>query len=185
MRTPKTKRAFYPGAEVMIAIDPGLDGTGWALWSNDESLTDTPHIPLAVGTARAPREGELAYRCSELWDKIHHQLTAERTYLPLVWRRASTYVFLEIPQHFASSARGIAAQAGAVYALAFLVGFFAAKFQGCSVIVFTPNEWKGQLPKEVVERRLRKKLGSSFDTLGIKTHAIDAVGIGMHAIGRF
>ena len=186
MRKHAPIRLYGDQADRVIAIDPGLTGTGWALWhaESDSLLPKEAHLPIACGTCRAPKEGSLAQRSEALWVKLFEQLTDKKSYLPFGWRSDPTFVFIEIPQHFGSSARGIAAQSGGIYDLTFLVGYLAAKFVGCSVITFTPNEWKGQLPKDVVERRVRRIIGDRFDGLGVKSHAVDAVGLGLFAIGK-
>jgi hypothetical protein len=60
-----------------------------------------------------------------------------------------------------------------------------------SVTSYAPSEWKGQVPKEVMLGRIRSKLTRMEDDLvdavkpASKRHnAIDAVGIGLHHIGR-
>lgn len=48
------------------------------------------------------------------------------------------------------------------------------------------QEWKGQLPKDVVAKRIHKRLGKSVcDQLEIKSHAEDAVGLGLYLKGFF
>lgn len=85
-----------------------------------------------------------------------------------------------------TNAKGIAAQAGSVYKLAFLVGYIAHAFDfECEVIVTTPMEWKGQLPKDVIQRRVISRLGAAKCIgLNIRSHAWDAVGLGLWALGR-
>jgi hypothetical protein len=53
---------------------------------------------------------------------------------------------------------------------------------------YTPQQWKGSVPKTVMERRIRSKLApDELATLptGAKAHnAIDAVGLGLYHLGR-
>jgi hypothetical protein len=64
------------------------------------------------------------------------------------------------------------------------IGMVAYHCEG--IVLVKPSEWKGQLPKSVVERRLRVTLGNSVcRDLGIESHAWDAIGIGLWARGRF
>ena len=56
------------------------------------------------------------------------------------------------------------------------------------VHLYTPHEWKGQLPKDVSHARIRNALSADthsavgFDTL--KHDAIDAIGIGLHHLDQ-
>jgi hypothetical protein len=168
----------------LIAIDPGLGGTGWALWSTRHQKPWG--TPMEVGIVRDTAKDEsLAIRCEELSEKIRDSLNAATGHWNVGWHHNRTYLYLEMPQHM-TNVKGIAAQAGAVYKLTFLVGYLAKAFHQCTVHVVTPNEWKGQLQKDVVIRRIQRTLTPErCDDLGIKTHAWDAVGIGLWAMGRF
>lgn len=188
MKTKRHKeRDLYDTATAVIAIDPGLDGTGWAVWTND-AQNEAPAVPTGCGTLRAPKDKDMTLtdRCQALWEKLRDDLCDADVGLPMIPFNRHTYVFLELPTHFASSARGIAAQGGgSIYYLTYLVGFLGAKLSQCTVILFTPNEWKGQLPKDVVQRRVTRFLGTeTCEELGIKTHAWDAVGMGLSVMGR-
>lgn len=55
---------------------------------------------------------------------------------------------------------------------------------GCYEIILIPvNRWKGQLPKDVVNKRVERFYGSN-NCKGFKTHAWDAVGIGLYYKGE-
>ena len=169
---------MYPGARRVISIDPGLGGTGWAYWK-------THKYPAAVGIVRDTAKDEsLAIRCSELAGKLKRSIDAVTGQEYSGWHNDETYMFIELPQHMAHAA-GVAAQAGAIYKLTFLVGYIACAIGQCRVIVVNPSEWKGQTPKDVIQRRIIRTLGQEkCNELGIKTHAWDAVGIGLWAMGR-
>ena len=163
-------------ARRLIAIDPGLGGTGWALWDRHHQM-----VPVATGVVRdTAKDDTLANRCWDLKEKLFLALSNADS----GWHRASTFVYIEMPQHMQSAA-GIAAQAGAIYKLTFLVGYLAARLHPSTVIVVTPGDWKGQLPKAVVMGRVLNRLGPRVcERLQIKSHAWDAVGIGLWALGR-
>lgn len=159
----------------LIAVDPGLSGMGWARW---DTPTRTKRGPNAVGVIYPSKldkgTGTLTDQCtamtSILWDQVFDDPIVPEGYKMVI----------EMPQHMAS-AKGIAAQAGSVYKLTFLVGFIAAMFHDfCQVHVATPMEWKGQLPKNVVQQRIERDLGLRFcRDLQIRSHAWDAVGLGL------
>lgn len=94
-------------------------------------------------------------------------------------------VYCEFPQFFSSAGGQMCAARGDLAKLTFLVGRIA---ESCyhHQVKFVPvevNTWKGQLPKEVVEKRVCNKLGIRHGK--ITSHAMDAVGIGMWAkLGR-
>lgn len=155
----------------IYSIDPGLNGTGWAAWSERRR-------PERVGVLKQPTPGNLAMRCHSIGESIKRIIKKDGALVP------ATHVFIEFPMAMAGSARGIAAQAGAVYKLTFLVGYIAASVWPCEVFTVTPMEWKGQLPKDVVVTRIQRMLGEEVcRELGIKTHAWDATGLGLWATG--
>jgi hypothetical protein len=74
---------------------------------------------------------------------------------------------------------------GDLQKLCFLVGMLAGYFKTArSFTPVTPNEWKGQLPKQVVIRRLIKRFGATA-TADWQKDAWDAVGIGLWKMGSF
>jgi hypothetical protein len=75
-------------------------------------------------------------------------------------------------------------QRGDLQKLVFLVGVFAGYFSRCKFTPVTPNEWKGQLPKDVVIRRLQKRFGPGA-TQEWSKDVWDAVGIGLWKLGKF
>lgn len=164
-------RTGIPVGFPLLSIDPGLGGTGWAYWGDRSA-------PAVVGIVRdTARDDLLSVRCHELCDKLWTAIPSRRF----------RSIVIELPQHMASAA-GIAAQAGAVYKLAFLVGamslFFTISTYG-TVYVVNPADWKGQLPKNIVQQRIQARLGMRVcQRLNIRSHAWDAVGIGLWAVGR-
>ena len=78
------------------------------------------------------------------------------------------------------------AKRGDLVTLSFFIGFLAGRLAPVPFIPIEVNRWKGQLSKKNVEQRIKNKLGEQVcDTLGIKTHAWDAVGIGLYCKGYF
>lgn len=154
----------------LYSIDPGLDGTGWAEWTQKK-------YPDRVGVISKPRPDlDLAERCHIISSELRHVIR-ERGGCTRQVR-----VVLEMPINMSGSAAGVAAQAGSIYKLTFLVGYIAGSLYPCVVETVSPMEWKGQLPKDVVARRIQNTLGEDVCVeLGIKTHAWDAVGIGLWA----
>lgn len=159
----------------VYAFDPGLGGTGWAEWKDDR------RVPTRVGVI-APKRVEqarpLASRCNSISDEVRRVIKKGGGI------DESVHVYIEMPQHMPNSRAGIAAQAGSVYVLTFLVGYLAARVWPCQVFEIKPGTWKGQLPKDVVIGRVQRIVGEKEClALGIQTHAWDAVGIGLWAAG--
>ncbi len=156
-----------------LSIDPGLSGTGWAEWSGPGKLT-------AAGVIYPNSE------TSDIWSEKAENITDRLLMATKRFGKRTVHnVYIEMPQQM-TNIRGLAAQGGAVYKLAFLVGYIARAYYPASVHPVLVSEWKGQLPKNVVEHRIIKKLGTDLCAkLNIRTHAWDAVGIGLWAGGKW
>lgn len=94
-------------------------------------------------------------------------------------------VYCEMPILFEGEFGHAVVAKGDLQKLTALVGAFLGV---CSIhgIRFKPilvNEWKGQMPKPVVNRRIRAILG--VDTKAYKRDEWDAVGVGLFAKGFF
>lgn len=162
------------GMGMLYSIDPGLSGTGWAEWKSRRF----PNRAGVIPASRTPESGLLADQCEEVCVSLLRVV-------PLVHRHRATHIFIEMPQMM-TNVKGIAAQGGSIYKLTFLVGYIARALCECTVHTVTVAEWKGQLPKDVVQRRIERELGiERCRELGIKTHAYDAVGIGLWATGMW
>lgn len=177
----------------LFSVDPGLMGTGWAFWE------ETVGEPLAVGVINScstlnnaswiDRGLDITIQLnSAIFNCItKHRFGDTKTDPRFDTEKRTITVLSEYPQ-FQGSAKGYAATTkGDIYKLATLVGMFGARtietpfrFEIVEVSV-----WKGQLPKDIVEKRIRRILGEDACTrLGIKTHAWDAVGIGLWKRGQ-
>lgn len=154
----------------VFSIDPGLSGTGLAEWRSKELR--------AVHVIHFKKEAEtLIDKCNSISDQV--------TDIVHTGRPGGAEFYIEMPQKM-TNVRGIAAQGGAVYKLTFLVGHLAASVRPYArhVEEVPIHAWKGQLPKDVVQRRIIRTLGVNTCTrLNIRTHAWDAVGIGLWATG--
>lgn len=97
--------------------------------------------------------------------------------------------------------RGDTKDPNAIVKLAFTAGKQAqwAAQRGAPIVTVRPYEWKGQVDKEVTAHRVQKRLQSSPFNLGElsvwdrvqelpetrRNGVIDAIGIGLYAVGRF
>lgn len=157
----------------MLAIDPGLQGTGLALFEEPSCH------PAAVTVIERTTKGEW-------WDRALH--LGKQVY---VWTydhaggelTPQDLVVCEFPQYQESAGRSMGWRTGDLQRLTFLTGVFAARLRRTPFRPVVPSAWKGQLPKSVVEDRIRTRLGAAVCAqLKIRTHAWDAVGIGLWAL---
>jgi hypothetical protein len=159
----------------MVAIDPGLQGTGLAFWQGDRLVPTAVAVVVASNRKGGPveRGRDIAAQIAvwtgrQSYETIHH----------------ITIVCELMEMHHSARAR-MMWQGDLQYTLV-LSGIIAGYMMPCEFQFVKPSEWKGQLPKSVVERRLTQRLGAkTCRRLGIRTHAWDAVGIGMWARGQF
>jgi len=98
---------------------------------------------------------------------------------------ARDLVVCEFPQYQESAGRSMGWRTGDLQRLTFLTGVFAARLHPAEFYPVVPSQWKGQLPKSIVEDRIRTRLGAAVcRRLKIRTHAWDAVGIGLWALDQ-
>ena len=146
-----------------MTVDPGLMGTGW----HYAALRDRKCLPNLICGGVLHASGDRcwtskAYGIAEAFDNMVREFT------PVV-------VVFEIPQIWMSSAKSIAsAGRGDLFKLTFLIGCMAhVVYQyRYETVMVTPGEWKGQLPKDVVKKRIKAQFGRSFGD-----HEADAVGM--------
>lgn len=148
----------------LLAIDPGLAGTGWALWI-EPAVEDAPN-KVGVIPPFGPRL-DLAERC-------------EHIVMALPYMAHDSIVVCEFPEFQGDTGRMMGWRKGDLQKLTFLVGYIAGRLEQHRFVGVRPSIWKGQLPKSVVEDRITERLGKAWVTAsGVKTHAWDAVGIGL------
>ena len=147
-------------------LDPGLMGTGYAIW-------DCQWRFQKAGIIKCSHEHK-----DEDWveraEDIRFQLRR------VVLQNNVNSGWLEYPAYFASAGGQMVAGRGDLLKLTFLTGILYTTFEDAYLVPV--NQWKGQLPKDVVEKRVRKILGKKI--ADYSSHAIDAIGIGLAVSGR-
>lgn len=180
----------------VLAVDPGVAGTGWALWRSVKKGQQAPNHPDEVGVL-TPRGGTFVEKSNAIADELH-VITGRARWLCAVHRvyfcgcgkQPHVLVACEFPEFQAAAHRMMGWKRGDLQKLTYLVGAVGYMAYGMTVsAVLEPvpvSQWKGQLPKAVVTDRIREALGSAAcGQLAIKTHAWDAVGIGLWRLGVF
>jgi len=168
--------------EYLLAIDPGIEGA-WALFqegrvaSCDDCFRATP---LDTGLYR-PKGGK-----TRTWqERVSESLLVLEQRIRKIWQgKDLVRIAIEWPAVFGSAAANAAASDESITKLTYCVGYVGRVAAELSVpLVLVPvNEWKGQLPKRVVETRIRTILGEE-NCRDFHSHVWDAVGIGLHVKG--
>jgi Holliday junction resolvasome RuvABC endonuclease subunit len=152
----------------LMAIDPGLTGTGIAIW---DTLDATPCF-VTILTSRFARSND--------WiDRVHRIAIQVEG---LVDHYKVREVVCEMMEMHQSARAQMMWKAGDFQRTLFLIGAFYGITEPWNVqfSVTPPSQWKGQLPKSVTINRVRKLLGArTCRDLAIEKHAWDAVGIGL------
>ncbi len=155
----------------ILSIDPG-QSTGYALWS--KSSWAKLERPLAVGLLKPDdREDTWEFRCVDLGRQLDR----------LIRTREVAHIFCELPM-FVDTEGGLAVAQKSLVKLCYLVGTYAGvALSGNRPFVPVPvAQWKGQTPKEVVNKRIEGRLGKKA-CAGYRADIWDAVGIGLWAKG--
>lgn len=153
----------------ILGIDPGLSGTGWAVLDDGGNLVLSGVLNFTSG--------------KEEWQKRaikYGKVVGEICKVAMV-----DLVGIEYPAFFNSAGGTMVAKKGDLLKLTFLVGIiysYVRRHQGIKVLLVPVNEWKGQLPKEIVVMRIIRKLGKK-QTKKLKSHDWDATGIALHLSG--
>lgn len=137
-----------------LAIDPGVAGSGVAVWLAGEKY---PCFNEAV-----KKKDRKAYR--NYFAELLHKFEVK-------------YVMIEKPA-FQNSVKGqMALRKGDLIELTLFVGGMEMALMelGAEVELIDVSLWKGQLPKEVVNTRIK----SVFPEVNAKSHDWDAIGIGL------
>lgn len=150
-------------------IDPSVQSMGVAVWTTKRwRLKKSPSFTRLIRSA------------GENWImKSFNQIRQLETELLL---SSPDIVYIEMPQFF-ETGRGMTAQrSGSIQKLAAFVGMLINHFGEKKIRLITPSTWKGQLPKDVVIKRIKKRWSNGgYPTF--KADVWDAVGMGMWKMG--
>lgn len=181
--------SLFATAPTLIAIDPGLNATGWSAWTR----CGDSHQLVAAGLVQMPASWRLC-TVTERSVEIARQVLGAAF---LVTGPAATQVIanatvIELPQQYAVT-KGTKGDPNDLIDLAALCGTIAGALQtsGSRVAYVRPREWKGQTPKDCTEERARARLQPSElarvtlpKAESLQHNVWDAVGIGLWATGR-
>jgi hypothetical protein len=152
-----------------LFIDPGLTGTGWAFYAQRHG---------------APCSGVLKVLNPKAeWTTRAYDIAGQVLLVAVVSCKGIKNIGMEFPTLWGASSKSqTAASQGDLFKLSFLCGaiHMAASLNNINVYLFSPQEWKGQLPKDCVIRRIQRQfMGMRVP----KDHEADAIGMGLAAQG--
>lgn len=157
--------------KVIVALDPGIGGknaTGWAVF-RDAYLVGAGLLTSAEKSVEGRITGQLKEARAQMLCGLDQ-------------------LVIEVPVIYPHS-KQLAKPADIVH-LSLLAGALMGALDAEVTIMIEPSQWKGQLPKNVIEERVmealceneRRCLGQLPKT---KRHnAVDAVGLGLHHTRR-
>jgi hypothetical protein len=163
----------------LLAIDPGLQGTGAAFWrSNRQTAPDWVDVITY-------RKGEWTDRAMAIAGQIKERLVEEVSRGSMLGPVTFVCELMEMHQ---SARAQMMWKSGDFQRTLVFTGMMVARVHRYvdEVELVKPSQWKGQLPKAIANRRVAAILGEkACRELDIQTHAWDAVGIGLWKLGRF
>lgn len=165
-------------AEHALSVDPGISGTGFAVWHWDETWEQLVP-PVQVGNLYPKYDKE--FEDSE-WRWLAGALNLSEQLVRVQRSWNCVRVFMEFPSYFKSMGGQTTANSGALVKLSVLVGILAGTLKEVNLVHV--NDWKGQLPKVLVKHRIQRRLGESA-CKQFRAHMWDAVGIGLYMKGHF
>jgi len=151
----------------LVAIDPGISGTGIAFFQGRELIEAYNMYSKAVTWEE---------RALDITDQIDNAIDD-----------SCHPILIEFPEPMKGSAKTIASRdKGDTLKLACFVGMVMGRL-GMDIDLVKPSRWKGQLSKQVVQQRVGEWLeGTNYIGIDeIVSHSWDAIGIGLWYMGKF
>ena len=157
----------------MLTIDPGFH-TGLALWDGDLE----PRID-SINVSSKKSIKTLEDKLDDMWMKFEGYLADNILDIELV-------VIEGVETWSGSSKSKVASTTGSLSKLSYLIGGYCqlCREYGIAFKIISVRDWKGNLPKEVVEKRVISKCNLTYTKGKITDHIYDAVGIGLAMMGK-
>jgi len=153
-----------------MTVDPGLD-FGIAKWKEGELW---PEVVEVFVHSKTKNKTDWFPRAQESYVEFREHLLCEPE---------PSKVYFEWPDFFANASTRRGDQGKLQMLIGMMVG--ACLELDLEVELVNVRDWKGNLPKHVVEAQVKRILTPRFCARnGIKTHAYDAVGIGLYLKGE-
>jgi hypothetical protein len=169
-----------------IGIDPGFGGTGLALFRGNHLYS----VVWLRKVGKRPFEERAHLLAINIRDWLEHEMQQEEA--PQVGIVGRPLIVCEIPGYQNTPSRSMGWKKGDLQKLTYLVGAIG---QACATLelcddpplfpvysTVTPAGWKGQLSKEIVINRIRKRMPDVDEKFSPKLDVWDAIGIGLWAM---
>lgn len=170
---------------LLVAIDPSINSTGVAVFSLDGSplKSPTPPKPQSTNLWEGNHSNPWKINCrgmATMFECLIDHYTK--------WNDFKIgCVVCELPQFFDSGKGQVAASTGSLVKLSAVVGSFLAvaqlKLKNVPFKLVNVTTWKGQLPKDVLQRRIEKFYGEKYSRYHFRKDIWDAVGLGLWYLG--
>jgi len=150
----------------LLCIDPSIRALGWAVFSMQKKRRKAELIYSGVIKLRGQ---DWIAKMDQMVDAVHFEAAG----LKLLYKEVT--ILIEMPQIFGG--RGVVAQnSSALYKLIACVFSLRQMFLDLDeeVVLIPVTKWKGQVPKEVTQRRVRKY----WKWKGTDHNEADSIGIG-------
>lgn len=156
----------------VICIDPGTYSSGYAGWSL-AGWQQPDALPTVSGLMTTSKYDEPVTRIQTMNGNMYDLFA---THQP-------TRVAIELPQLFAHAVSQAAAQRGDLGLIYMAVGAIvcAADRTGATVELVPVRDWKGNMKKGLVEKRIRDYFNGRVT--GVVKDTWDAIGIGLYLKG--
>jgi len=155
-----------------MTIDPG-DNTGWSLWENKKLIKS--------GMFKSKFHEFEEVRLLEMHRQFSDLISVQRLLFPYA---PIDVVYIEGVSVWGGSMKSVnAATSGRLTRLFYVVGVYMSicwSYKNIRPEVIYPQRWKGQMDKKAVAMRVYRVLKKTFKT----DHETDAVGMGLHVIGK-
>lgn len=158
----------------IIAIDPGTRNCGYSIF-NDTNLNI-----LEYGLFSSNNKNKYTELNKMNWLNNCKNIISN---IEDMYYKTNFYkLILEYPEYWSGSSGYAARESGSIFKLTFLCGGIYFTFCNmCKVVLVTPSQWKGQLKKDTVKRRL-EKIYPELKKKKINHNTMDAIGIGYYTL---
>jgi hypothetical protein len=167
---------------LLLAIDPSINNLGFAIYDMGKGK-DQYNLDSGAWTYGLinPKGKYLQHR----WRDAYRQLVDH-------WLegRMITHLVSEWPTFFKSEKGLIAAQEGYTIEIASIVAYLAGRLnvKADYISMFTPQRWKGSVPKHVTEGKFKRLFGEGASKAlrrGISNDVVDAIMIGEYWLSLY
>lgn len=151
----------------LLAIDPSINSCGYAVFEH-EQISPILYNVISSRVLETKRQEYIA-KSRAVFEKVRS----------IQAQFENCKIILEVPEYRKSA--HMARESDAIVKLSFVCGMISALD---NVIHYTPSQWKGQVPKDVMRRRLSGII-TDIDIMRIKSHdTVDAIGLGYYYITK-